>query len=74
MKNTLSTLTLILTSASTAFASSASEGSGTSLVTIAFLGFFALIVATQLIPGLALFVTGARSIFGKDSKHAGTNR
>ena len=56
MKRTLSTLILIATSASTAFASTAAEGSGFGLVTLAFLGFFALIIATQLVPALMLLV------------------
>ncbi len=74
MKNSLSTLTLIIASTSTAFASTAGEGQGIGLVSIAFLGFFALIIATQLIPGLTLFITGAKGIFGKGNKHAGTHR
>ena len=74
MKRTLSTLILIAASASTAFASGAAEGSGFGLVTIAFLGFFALIIATQLLPGLALFLSGAKGIFGKGNKEAGSHR
>jgi len=74
MKRTLSTLILIAASASTAFAANTAEGSGFGLVTLAFLGFFALIIATQLLPGLALFITGAKGIFGKGNKEAGSHR
>jgi len=74
MKRTLSTLIITAASASTAFASGAAEGSGFGLVTIAFLGFFALIIATQLLPGLTLFISGAKSIFGKGNKEAGSHR
>ncbi|MDY0267448.1 hypothetical protein [Trichloromonas sp.] len=74
MKRTLSTLIITAASASTAFASGAAEGSGFGLVTIAFLGFFAVIIATQLLPGLTLFISGAKSIFGKGNKEAGSHR
>ena len=74
MKRTLSTLILIAASASTAFASGSAEGSGFGLVTLAFLGFFALIIATQLLPGLALFLSGVKGIFGKGNKEAGSHR
>jgi hypothetical protein len=74
MKRTLSTLTLIAASASTAFASGSAVGSGFGLMTLAFLGFFALIIATQLLPGLALFISGAKGIFGKGNKEAGSHR
>ena len=74
MKRTLSTLILIAASASSAFAANANEGSGFGLVTLAFLGFFALIIATQLLPGLTLFISGAKGIFGKEKKEAAGHR
>ena len=74
MKRTLSTLIITAASASTAFASASAEGSGFGFVTLAFLGFFALIIATQLLPGLTLFITGAKGIFGKGNKEVGSHR
>jgi hypothetical protein len=74
MIRTLSTLIITAASASTAFASTSAEGSGFGFVTLAFLGFFALIIATQLLPGLALFLSGAKGIFGKGNKEAGSHR
>ena len=77
MKRTLSTLIITAASASTTFAANSAnavEGSGFGLVTLAFLGFFALIIATQLIPGLTLFISGAKGIFGKGNKEAGSHR
>jgi hypothetical protein len=66
MKTSLtSTITLIIASASTALASDGSAGAGISIMTLLFLGFFGLIVATQVLPGLFLFFTGTRSLFGK---------
>ncbi len=75
MKNSLlSTITLLLASATSAFASNGSGSAGLGLMTILFLGFFGLIVATQLLPGLLLFITGTKSLFGKNSGKAASNR
>ncbi len=73
-KSLLSNITLLLASASSAFASNGAENTGLGLMTILFLGFFGLIVATQLLPGLLLFITGTRSLFGKNDGKAASNR
>jgi len=76
MKNTLqSTITLLIASASSAFASNGSDSAGgLSIMTILFLGFFGLIIATQVLPGLFLFLTGTKSVFGKRNSGIVTKR
>lgn len=76
MKNTLqSTITLLIASASSAFASNSSDSAGgLSIMTILFLGFFGLIIATQVLPGLFLFLTGTKSVFGKRNSGIVTKR
>ncbi len=41
------------------------EGAGMSLLVKLFLGFFGLIIATQLVPGLVLLASMLRGLFGK---------
>ncbi len=70
MKNSLSSaIILLLASASSALASSGADQSGIGIMTILFLLFFGLLVATQVLPGLLLFITGAGGLFGKGSNH-----
>ena len=71
MKNSLpSAIILLIASASSALASNGADNAGISIMTIFFLGFFGLIVATKLFPGLLLFITGTKSLFGKRSSQA----
>ncbi len=75
MKNSLqSTIILLIASASPALASNGADSSGFSIMTILFLCFFGLIIATQLLPGLFLFITGIKSLFGKRSSQATPKR
>lgn len=70
MKNTVRIVTLMTTLyASSAFAASGAEGGGIGLIGWIFIGFFAVIVAFQLIPSLALFGSMMTAIFGKAGKH-----
>ncbi len=69
MKNFFATLVLIFTSASGAMAGNGQEPSGFGLLTMIFFGFVAMILAAQLLPGLLLFITGTKSIFGKRASH-----
>ncbi|WP_432823379.1 hypothetical protein [Trichloromonas sp.] len=49
------------------------ESSGSSLAVILFLGFIALIIVGQLIPGVMLFISMVRGLFKKqpnEIKHA----
>jgi hypothetical protein len=75
MKNTLtSAIILLIASATSAFASNGSGSAGLGIMTIIFIGFFGLIVATQLLPGLLLFIAGTKSLFGKRSSQVASNR
>lgn len=75
MKTSLtSTITLLIASTSSAFASNGSDSAGLSIMTILFLGFFGLIVATQVLPGLFLFLTGTKSLFGKSNSEVPSKR
>lgn len=57
--------TLLLFGAANVWAATGPEAEGSSLITKIFLGFFALIVATQLIPGLILLGSLIKSLFSK---------
>lgn len=70
MKNKMMMITMYLAGAGSAFAAAEGNISGTSLATKIFLGFFALIVATQLIPGLIMLAGLLRGLFGKNVKNA----
>ncbi|MBU1183630.1 MAG: hypothetical protein KJ663_00400 [Proteobacteria bacterium] len=52
-----------------ALASSGQETMGTSLLVLLFLGFGALIVICQLIPGLVLFCSMLKGLFGSAEKN-----
>lgn len=55
----------ILGSASVAIAAESSSHSGLSPLTIAFLSFFGLVIVFQLIPGILLFISALKGVFGK---------
>ncbi len=75
MKNpVIPAIILFIASTSTALANTNAEKSGLSLITILFLVFFGLIIATQLFPGLFLFITGVKSLFSKRPRHATPKR
>lgn len=63
MKRIMTTLGALMTWTSPAIAAGGMETEGTSLVTILLLGFGALIVAGQLIPGLIIFCGMVKGLF-----------
>ncbi len=67
MKRTMTTLGALMIGATPAFAAGTPE-TGTSLLTILFFGFGALIVVCQFLPGSVLFCTMLKGIFGKAHK------
>lgn len=72
MKNLVSTLlTTLITLASTglAWAADLPEKSGFGLLSLIFFGFFAMIIAAQLVPGLILFLSGTKELFRKRVTH-----
>lgn len=66
----------LLGSATVAAAAENTSSSGTSPLTILFLAFFALVIAFQLIPGVILFISALKGVFGKRVAHheAETNK
>ncbi len=64
MKHIMTTLGALMAWTTPALAAGATDATGTSLITILFLGFGALIVACQLIPGLALLCTMIKGLLG----------
>jgi len=67
MKRTMTTLGALMAMATPAMAAGATETEGTSLFVILLLGFGALIVAFQVIPGLFMLSAMIKGIFGKDA-------
>ncbi len=66
MKKSVPTaLLMILSSSSAVLASGGVDGDGTSLMAYLFLGFFAMLIATQLVPGAILFGALVKGLFSK---------
>ena len=73
MGTLMRTVILILASVTTALAADGSVVKGSSILLILFLGFAALIIVFQFIPGLALFATLLKSLFTRAPKKATEN-
>ena len=63
MRNMMRAIIVILASVAPAFAASGSEAKGSSFLLFLFLGFAALIIVFQFIPGLVLFATMLKGLF-----------
>jgi hypothetical protein len=63
-------LTVLLASVAPALAANVSEVKGSSFLIILFLGFAALIIVFQFIPGLVLFATMLKGLFSRAPKKA----
>ncbi|KAF0219614.1 MAG: hypothetical protein FD174_1869 [Geobacteraceae bacterium] len=72
MKNSIkkALITLLIGSASVAFAASGAEHEGNSLVLALFLGFGALVIVFQLFPGVMLFVSMVKGLFSSAPKES----
>ncbi len=69
MSTLMNALLVTLASVAPAFAASGGEGRGISILLILFLGFAALIIVFQFIPGLVLFVTMIKGLFTRAPKN-----
>lgn len=69
MKLIMTVFTAIMVEVTPALASSGQESVGTSLLVLLFLGFGALIVVCQLIPGLVLFCSMLKGLFDSAAKN-----
>jgi len=71
MKNTMRGLGwLMVYGASSAYAAPAGEGDGGSLLGYLFLGFFALIIVSQLVPACILFYGMIKGVFAGSKEKA----
>ena len=71
MKNTMRGLAwMMVYSASTAYAAPKGEGDGVSLLGYLFLGFFALIIVSQLVPAGLLFYGMIKGVFAGSKEKA----
>ena len=69
MKTTLRMLITILAgSASAAYAAQGAETEGAGVLAYLFIGFFALIVVTQLVPAMILFFGMIKGLFTREAK------
>lgn len=75
MKNTMRGLGwMMVYGASAAYAAPGSEGDGVSWLGYLFLGFFALIIVSQLVPACILFVGMIKGVFSAGEKTAAKAR
>jgi hypothetical protein len=65
MKRTMTTLGTLMMGATPVMASTGQETTGTSMMVILFLGFGAVVVVCQLIPGVILLGSMLKGLFGK---------
>ena len=63
MKTMMRAITVTLASVAPAFAASGNEAKGSMFLLILFLGFAALIVVFQFVPGLVLFASMVKGLF-----------
>lgn len=68
MKRIMTTLGALMAWTTPAIAAGGTETTGTSLITILCLGFGALIVVGQLIPGLVIFCGMVKGLFGETAR------
>jgi hypothetical protein len=73
MKNTskymvLYAIAVLIGTASSALAASGGKAEGSGVLIVLFLAFGALIIVFQLIPGVILFVSMVKGLFGKEKK------
>lgn len=69
MKNTMRGLGwMMVYGASAAYAAPTGEGAGMSFLGYLFLGFFAVIIVTQLVPACILFFGMVKGVFSADRK------
>ncbi len=64
-KSVPAALLMILSSSSAVLASGGVDGDGTGIMAYLFLGFLAMFIATQLVPGATLFIALIKGLFGK---------
>jgi hypothetical protein len=72
MRTLMITVIMTLASVAPAFAASGNEGKGNGVLLVLFLGFAALIIVFQFIPGLVLFASMLKGLFTSAQKKSGS--
>ena len=68
MKTMKMMVTMVVGSASAAYAASGMQSQETGILIYFFIGFFALIVVSQLVPAVILFVGMIKGVFARNEK------
>lgn len=68
MKTMRMLITMMVGSTSAAYAATAGQGDGMGILTYAFIGFFALIIVSQLVPATILFIGMVKGLFSASQK------
>ena len=64
---------MIISSASVAYAATNAQSEGAGILTYFFIGFFALIIVSQLVPAMILFVGMIKGLFAGQEKTSTKN-
>lgn len=68
MKTMKVLISMAVGSASVAYAAAGTQGEGTGILAYFFVGFFALIIVTQLVPAMILFFGMVKGLFSSSEK------
>jgi hypothetical protein len=68
MKTMRMLITMMAGSVSAAYAATGAQGDGMGILTYAFIGFFALIIVSQLVPAAILFIGMVKGLFSSSEK------
>lgn len=68
MKTMRMLMTMMAGSASAAFAAAETQGEGMGILAYMFIGFFALVIVSQLVPAMLLFVGMVKGLFTRSEK------
>ena len=68
MKTMRMLVTLMAGSVSAAFAANGAQGDGMGILAYLFIGFFALVVVSQLVPAIILFAGMVKGLFSQREK------
>ena len=64
---------MIISSTSAAYAATNAQSEGAGILTYFFIGFFALIIVSQLVPAMILFVGMVKGLFASSEKASTKN-
>ncbi len=64
---------MIVSSTSVVYAAASAQSEGAGILTYFFIGFFALIIVSQLVPAMILFVGMVKGLFAGQEKNATKN-